>query len=540
MTSKQLVLITLIVVVILTGIFVITTVPVLAGQPQLVAPTAVCTVPPKPTQVPPTAVPPTSVPPTEVQPTQVPPATSTNTGGESTVVPPTSTTVPVATNTSAAPGSTPIPPTNVPPTNSPGGVSATTVPATKVPPSGVELPSLGGGVSSRWTPIHVSSSVCVDWLVYHTNQTGDWEIFRLGNTATVSNNISVNLSKGIGQGIDDIGPSLSPDRAWITFTSNRDGNWEIYVASTDGQSQRRMTFHNATSIDPVWSPNGVNIAYTSNYQGNLDLYMFNVQTGHETRLTTGSSVNNNAAWSPDSQSIAYEVVKNGRSQIYEANVATHKTTLLSDGQGSDVNPTYSPTGKQIAFISSRNSIETTLYVMNRDGSKAQAISQTGLSALNHSWSPDGTLIAYQAQKGSDLGVYVYQFATGKTRRVTDTQSANYAPTWFCHGNTLVFTSDVNGNPNLFSVAALPIDAASIDVANEATQLTTNKLADQYAAASPFEEDASSFGPQNALELPTLGGEADNNNDKTCGKAVPVDVTGGGVGFPVISTNNCSK
>src|SRR5205823_11414416 len=103
--------------------------------------------------------------------------------------PPTTTTQPQATNTSVV--KTPVPPTNTPapastatntpsggggvnvPTNTPGAPSAQNQPA-------VVLPSLGGA-QAAWTPINASGSVCVDWLVYHTDRTGDWEIFRLGD-----------------------------------------------------------------------------------------------------------------------------------------------------------------------------------------------------------------------------------------------------------------------------------------------------------------------------------------------------------------------
>ena len=36
-------------------------------------------------------------------------------------------------------------------------------------------------------------------------------------------------------------PSWSPDGRRITFSSDRDGNWEIYVMDIDGKNQQNLT-----------------------------------------------------------------------------------------------------------------------------------------------------------------------------------------------------------------------------------------------------------------------------------------------------------
>src|SRR5258708_38564220 len=123
--------------------------------------------------------------------------------------------------------------------------------------------------------------------------------------------------------------------------------------------------------------------------------------------------------------MVFEWVVDNRSQIYHLNLTSMQLTKLSDGKGNDRNPTYSHDGSKIAFYSLRNSLNSVLYTMNADGSNVTAVSNTEMSAINHAWSPDDTLIAYQAQNGPDLAVYVYQLSTAKTRRVTDTNSVNY-------------------------------------------------------------------------------------------------------------------
>ncbi len=353
-----------------------------------------------------------------------------------------------------------------------------------------------------WSPIEIGEAVCPDWLVYHTNQTGDWEIFRLGKLPNGTDEDNVNLTQGVGERVYDVAPSRSPDAMWIAFASNRDGNWEIYVGKADGSEQRRVTYTvNAIDVDPVWSPQGDYIAYESARDGNWELYMVDVASGAEFRLTDNPANDINPFWSPDGSKIVFQSDRDGLWQIYELNIATGEERRLSDGTGDDHDPAYSFDGTQIAFRSYRDGDNSVIYVMDADGGNVTRISDPAADASNHAWSDDDQLLAYQAYgvDGDDMDVYVYDFASGQTRLVTDNDVPDYAPTWYCDGHTLVFTSDVladdehPANSNLFATNADPVDAPPIDVAAEAMQLTSELDADQYPEDTPAEENASRQG-----------------------------------------------
>ena len=75
----------------------------------------------------------------------------------------------------------------------------------------------------------------------------------------------------------DYWPAWSPDGKRIAFTSNRDGNYEIYVMNADGTGLRNLTRHPAQDNYAAWSPDGKRIAFISNRDGGHDVYVMEVK-----------------------------------------------------------------------------------------------------------------------------------------------------------------------------------------------------------------------------------------------------------------------
>ncbi|MGQ0604808.1 MAG: hypothetical protein ACT4QE_24265 [Anaerolineales bacterium] len=55
-------------------------------------------------------------------------------------------------------------------------------------------------------------------------------------------------------GGDNLGPDFSPDGQWITFSSFRDGNNEIYIMRPDGSDVYRLTENRRSEYQPRWGP----------------------------------------------------------------------------------------------------------------------------------------------------------------------------------------------------------------------------------------------------------------------------------------------
>ena len=72
----------------------------------------------------------------------------------------------------------------------------------------------------------------------------------------------------------------------VVYSSDRDGNFEIYAINPDGSGDVRLTNDPGNDANPDWSPDGRKIAFTSDRGGNLDIYVMNADGSGVTQLTS--------------------------------------------------------------------------------------------------------------------------------------------------------------------------------------------------------------------------------------------------------------
>jgi len=121
-------------------------------------------------------------------------------------------------------------------------------------------------------------------LFWVTNCTGNFQIYRadiqfyhIDDLFAYTELRSIrNLSNNT---VNDRFARVSPDGKTIAFTSDRDGNWEIYVMNADGSNVRRLTNHPGVDEAPTWSPDGRQLAFASDRDGDFEIYILNVSDG---------------------------------------------------------------------------------------------------------------------------------------------------------------------------------------------------------------------------------------------------------------------
>ena len=191
-----------------------------------------------------------------------------------------------------------------------------------------------------------------------------------------------NPTNGIGQ---NFLPAWSPDGTQIAFTSNRDGNAEIYVMNADGSNLLRLTNHPAIDVTPTWSPTGTQVAFTSDRAGNPQIYRVGADGLNLERVTTTESYADRPTWSPAPfNEIAYAARTGPGYDIKVLEVATGIVRQITFGEGSNESPAFSPTGRHLAFTSTRSQ-GTQVYTIGRDGRFPRQITRNG-NNQTPSWS----------------------------------------------------------------------------------------------------------------------------------------------------------
>lgn len=175
----------------------------------------------------------------------------------------------------------------------------------------------------------------------------------------------------------------------IAFTSDRDGNREIYVMNPDGTDQFRLTNSTDSESSPAFSPDGRKIAYISRQTSGASsgvIKIMNADGTNQTVLTTTSSVAE-LSWSPDGEKLAF--VDAG--EIFTIKINGSDRTNLTRNMGRDSGPAWSPDGSRILFIRVLGDYAK-LHTMNSaDGNDVKVLTEVSPFADDSSpgWSPAG-------------------------------------------------------------------------------------------------------------------------------------------------------
>ena len=97
---------------------------------------------------------------------------------------------------------------------------------------------------------------------------------------------------------EDGEPEWAPDGSRIAFHTSRDGNFEIYTMSPDGDDPQRLTDSPGIDLSAAWSPDGTRIAFSSNRSGRFQLHVLDLALMQTTQLTAGGSDVSSPDWQP--------------------------------------------------------------------------------------------------------------------------------------------------------------------------------------------------------------------------------------------------
>jgi len=127
---------------------------------------------------------------------------------------------------------------------------------------------------------------------------------------------------------------------------------------------------------------------------------------------------------------------------------------LTDTPAIDTAPSYSPDGSRICFESDRGG-KPQIYVMPTTGGPAQRISFDEVTNGSYStpvWSPRGDYIAFTKQGGGQFSIGIMK-PDGSGERILTSGFHNEGPTFAPNGRVVMFFRDPGGNggPSLYTV-----------------------------------------------------------------------------------------
>ncbi len=272
------------------------------------------------------------------------------------------------------------------------------------------------------------------------------------------------------------------DATHIAFTSDRDGNAEIYIMDTNGKNLQNLTNHPARDSQPAFSPDGQWMAFVSDRSGTNRIYLMNRHNNELRPLTNHlkSEAERDPDWSPDGQWIAFAHWHSGHpTNIYKIDVNGKNLKQLTNAGYNRV-PAWSPGGQQIVFYSAERRDGSGIYVMQANGRGVKRIMNEGRWGSVPSWSPDGKKIAYVNLASS--GIHIMNTEGQDLQRLTPAKTWSYSPAWSPEGQWIAYELElVNpwGNLNRDS----NIHLVSPDGA-ETRQLTEHPARDHYPAWVP--------------------------------------------------------
>jgi len=198
-------------------------------------------------------------------------------------------------------------------------------------------------------------------------------------------------------------PTWSPDGTMLAFSSNRSGNYEIYVRRLEGGQEVNVSNDPGQDIQPAFSPDGNWIAFVSTRSSRSPI----VQIGRTTNefRTYGGDVwlvpalggqarllardGNFPVWHPGGTKVLYVSGPENHRSLMEvtADSGASKAVLPTESSSWEItSERYSPGGRWITF----ENFDGKLFIMPGDGGQPHQL----LNGVNHVWDPSGRRIYY--------------------------------------------------------------------------------------------------------------------------------------------------
>jgi Tol biopolymer transport system component/serine/threonine protein kinase len=269
--------------------------------------------------------------------------------------------------------------------------------------------------------VELQTSLASGQFAFSSNRDGDWDIYISSVNGTTTFNLTQN-------DISDRFPAWSPDGTRIVFVSDRGGNDDIWVMDADGTNAEQLTDNRNPDTVPVWSPDGEQIAFVSIRSGNWEVYVMDADGDNEENISNNSAEDFTPAWSPDSQSLVYQSNRDGDFNLYIVNLNSRSIRQLTSDNGNEYAAAWSPNGLDIAFQSDQDG-DFEIYTIRLDGSNRTQLTRNDTDDVNPDWSNDGQYLLFPSNRDGNYELYIMNVDGSNQQRLTTNDANDSSPAW---------------------------------------------------------------------------------------------------------------
>ncbi|MGQ0713765.1 MAG: hypothetical protein ACT4PJ_08530 [Gemmatimonadaceae bacterium] len=209
-------------------------------------------------------------------------------------------------------------------------------------------------------------------------------------------------------------PHVANDR--LVFTSDRDGNREIYFGDLRATSVRRLTEHNATDGEAAMRPGADWVAFVSMRSGTPRIWVTDTVGSTPVMLETGSATfvpEHGPAWSPAGDRLAFTSARTGTSQVFIVDAAGGAAVQLTREAGGAFDPVWTASGSQVLYATGAGTPRLRIIPASGGAAADYAVAAAALGepscnqhfcvAVRGAYGPNGDLVAFGAPSGSTGG-----------------------------------------------------------------------------------------------------------------------------------------
>jgi TolB protein len=196
----------------------------------------------------------------------------------------------------------------------------------------------------------------------------------------------------------------------------------------------------------VWSPDGSKLAVVRRgLNGSADIHVLDVADGRTYSLVADPANDWGPAWSPDGSKIAFTRGE----QVFIVNADGSDERPFAGGQG----PAWAPDGSRLAvsvltgpFVQiGPNSylMGPKLFVVGRDGTATQLVTNDTAVVFTKAWAPDGARIAFcmarvTAYPTLPADIYLINPDGGDLVNLTNSSADEWGPAWSPDASKIAF------------------------------------------------------------------------------------------------------